>query len=403
MEGNNFWKLSLPSTQLVRHERVPSNSSETSHASNASRTSHSSEEQFAFSPAVTPSKGNAPSRVMASGYAAGHAAVKDGLLFGKELNTHFQSEDILAPTDLASKPIDIEPVGGRKNDISSASASRPTEPLSARGDIVGGYFLLHEDPESRVRIPHPFHQDADMARKQSLQTASESSKASAEARSLGSVKLSEPSYFPFPSQPNVSATPDTPLSSYNPNGTHDSVALPLGKYYPSNWERRYGKARPPRPVQSAKPVPVAVQSEFQVSVYRGDQAHTRSGSEAQRRLQQYQRDMVAQAAMAASAILSKSASTSSSAASSPHGRVPLTIFKTHKPVSPRLKPLGSPGPVTPMSLEDGYMALGGPLSAAGSDRRVTEDRNLDTDLAGNGRQRRKDTHSLTVGMSALSV
>lgn len=62
---------------------MPSNSSETSHASNASHTSRSSEEQFAFSPAVTPSKDNAPSRIMTSGYAAGHAAVKDGLLFGK--------------------------------------------------------------------------------------------------------------------------------------------------------------------------------------------------------------------------------------------------------------------------------------------------------------------------------
>ena len=32
----------------------------------------------------------------------------------------------------------------------------------------------------------------------------------------------------------------------------------------------------------------------------------------------------------------------------------------HKPLSPRLAPLGSPGPVTPMSLEssDGYLALG---------------------------------------------
>lgn len=271
------------------------------------------------------------------------------------------------------------------------------------GVLCRGYFPLHEDPESRIRIPHPFHLDADMARKQSLQMAAESIKSSAEARSLGSVKLSEPSYFPFPSQPNVSATRDAPLSSYNPNGTHDSVVLPLGKYYPSNWERRHGKTRPPRPVPSAKPVPATVQSEFQVPVYRGDQAHARSGSEAQRRLQQYQRDMVAQATMAASAILSKSASMSSSAVSSPHGRVPVTIFKTHKPVSPRLKPLGSPGPVTPMSLEDGYMALGGPLSAAGSDRLATEDRNLDTDLAGNGRQHRKDTRSLAVGMSALSV
>ncbi|GAB1312384.1 hypothetical protein MFIFM68171_02594 [Madurella fahalii] len=404
MEANGpSWPLSLPPARRARHQRVPSNSSETSHASNASHTSRSSEEQFAFSPAVTPSKEDAPSRVMASGYAAGHAAVKDGLLFGKELNTHLQPEDISAPAEHVSKPIDIEPPGGRKHDITSAAASSPPEPLSARGDIAGGYFPLHEDPQSRIRIPHPFHLDADMARNHSLQLAAESSKSGAEDRSLGSAKLSEPSYFPFPTQPSTSATPDTPLSSYIPNGTHDNAALPLGKYYPSNWERRHGKTRPPRPAPAAKPAPAAVQSESQVPVYRGDQAHARSGSEAQRRLQQYQRDMVAQAAMAASAILSKSASTPSSAAASPHGRVPLTIFKTHKPVSPRLRPLGSPGPVTPMSLEDDYMALGGPLSAAGSDRRAAEDRNLGTDVAGNRRQHRKDSRSLAIGMSALSI
>lgn len=38
----------------------------------------------------------------------------------------------------------------------------------------------------------------------------------------------------------------------------------------------------------------------------------------------------------------------------------LSIIQTCKPVSPRLTPLGSPGPITPMSLEageDGYVTV----------------------------------------------
>lgn len=39
------------------------------------------------------------------------------------------------------------------------------------------------------------------------------------------------------------------------------------------------------------------------------------------------------------------------------------LLKSHKPLSPRLAPLGSPGPVTPMNLEgavagDSYLTLG---------------------------------------------
>lgn len=243
-----------------------------------------------------------------------------------------------------------------------------------------------------------------MARKQSLQRAAEASKSRPERPSLSAAKAPEAPPLPLPSQPSVSAFLETPISSYLPSGLHDDVALPLGKYYPSNWERRHGKSKPTRPMPPGKPIPAAVQSEPQVPTYRGDQGHARSGSEAQRRLQQYQRDMVAQAAMAASAILSKSASTSGSALPPSHVRVPMAFFKLHRPVSPRLRPVGSPGPVTPMSLEDDYMSLAFTTSAAGSDVRAAGDEDsANTNVARERMLQRKDSHALAMGVNALSV
>lgn len=61
-----------------------------------------------------------------------------------------------------------------------------------------------------------------------------------------------------------------------------------------------------------------------------------------RKLQQYQRDMIAQAR------LSSLPGTQEQAAGSA------------EPTSPKLQPLGSPGPITPLELEEssGYMAAG---------------------------------------------
>jgi hypothetical protein len=165
----------------------------------------------------------------------------------------------------------------------------------------------------------------------------------------------------------------TPVSSYIPIGIHDSAALPLGKYYPSNYERRpvAGSSHLHPPIRVG--VGQAAKSEPQVPIYRHDSsaAHSRTSSEVKRRLIQYQRDMVAQATVAASALLANNES-SASGGSTPTPMLPgnitlpcnvrlgQTIVKTHKPISPRLEPLGSPGPVTPMSLEvgsEGYLLL----------------------------------------------
>jgi hypothetical protein len=268
-----------------------------------------------------------------------------------------------------------------------------------------GYFPLHEDPHSRVRVPHPFQPLTNMTRHRSPSRSAEPSNFSTEPRLLGAGDPSKPSQS-ISSQSNVSESSHTPLSSYIPNGAQQDVALPLGKYYPSNWENRHGQSRQNRPFSPSKCTSLAVQSETQVPMYHGDQAQARSGSEAQRRLQQYQRDMVAQAAMAARALLAKTASTASSAAASSYPSVPAALLRSHKPVSPRLQPLGSPGPVTPMSLEDGYLTLRGRIPAVGLDHSVHHDAGagVSSDWSGNGRHRQcgEDSH-LAPPLSALSV
>lgn len=165
---------------------------------------------------------------------------------------------------------------------------------------------------------------------------------------------------------------NTPVTSYVPSGIHD-VPMPVGKYYPSNYEaaksRQHSSQAAPRSSRSQRPPssgnPSSVKSDSTVpQLNRPDSSRGRSDSDAKRRLQQYQRDMVAQATQAARQLARAKGAASLAAA---HG-VPVQKFQTgsHKPVSPRLQPLGSPGPVTPMELESqggdgGYLTRGRPV------------------------------------------
>jgi hypothetical protein len=74
------------------------------------------------------------------------------------------------------------------------------------------------------------------------------------------------------------------------------------------------------------------------------QGHERKSSDVTRKIQQYQRDMIAQARLSAQ----------NSMAGVPGWK--------KEPISPKLLPCGSPGPITPLELEldgeDGYMVAG---------------------------------------------
>lgn len=236
-----------------------------------------------------------------------------------------------------------------------------------------GYFPLHEDPASRVRHTHPFQLDTIQARRQSIQHATAESGSSptaamsssvSQAQSVGNMTTSRSSQFTFTRSPEpVKSASHTPVSSYLPIGVHETAALPMGKYYPTNYENSMSAKQRQRPMPPKSNLATSIKSEPQVPKYRSEPSHTRTGSEVRRRLLQYQRDMIAQATVAATAVLEKSGSAvdpNALAAGSALKKIGLggTMLKTHKPLSPRLAPLGSPGPVTPMNLEapgDSYL------------------------------------------------
>lgn len=151
----------------------------------------------------------------------------------------------------------------------------------------------------------------------------------------------------------------TPVASYMPLGDRSSP-LPMGKYYPSNYERRKDdkkrNSRRPKAYESVTSDSIRSEPQTPNINQTSTAGHSRNESEAKRRLQQYQRDMIAQATIALNR------GNVSEAALGPIRSLGFTI----KPSKPRLAPLGSPGPVTPMELEGsdhGYLEVHGTVRA----------------------------------------
>ncbi|KAJ0123610.1 hypothetical protein J7T55_012075 [Diaporthe amygdali] len=238
---------------------------------------------------------------------------------------------------------------------------------------ASGYFPFHEDPEERIHRPHPFHTAEKEARRdcdvESL------------ARSFQGTKIDPPLPVPdrrasIPSAP-FSAPPGeypmlhavempssrshTPVTSYVPSGLHEAP-MPVGKYYPSNYEQRQKKSHHTsrsdmRPISAGGPS--SVKSDTVVPQLNRTDARGRPDSEAKTRLLQYQRDMITQAQLAKQRLEDGGSSTNLAAAGL-HGASlhKLQKINSRGPRSPRLQPLGSPGPVTPLALEgaDGYLS-----------------------------------------------
>lgn len=191
---------------------------------------------------------------------------------------------------------------------------------------------MHEDPKCRIHRPHPFHSENRQKNpeiKFDMQASAESSASTA---------------------PPWQST-HTPVSSYMPSGLHDHP-LPVGKYYPSNYERRTRQLQNQRTFVSESVTSYAkTDAQGTGTTYKGN-------DDARQRLQQYQRDMVAQASMALGGSYKPSMLPGNAAALRnlpiQDARRPAT---PQHPISPQLQPLGSPGPVTPMDLEaqEGYI------------------------------------------------
>jgi len=236
-----------------------------------------------------------------------------------------------------SSPIAIE-LPRATTRIGSAPVYTPPEPLSARGDLPGGYFPNHEDPKSRVQRTHPFHRD-----KKDPNTRTTASNPVHDA--AGSYRdHRRPVHRPYTT--SAMSTANVPVASYFPTGYHDTV-LPMGKYYPSNYERAHGQSRPTSATPSS---PADIRSPGSTSAEAPDSAR-------QVQLQQYQRQMLAQTEAAMRASQKKETQQS--------GSLGLNM-RLNKPNAPRLHPLGSPGPVTPMELESSGATSAGATGAGGN-------------------------------------
>lgn len=155
-----------------------------------------------------------------------------------------------------------------------------------------------------------------------------------------------------PAQSTVMSHSNTPVASYLAPGFHDHP-VPMGKYYPSNYESRNGAQSNLRPPLSGS---VSSNVGSDSSAIPNASSLSKPDTELRRKLLQYQRDMVTQTSMAANELISSSAKSG--------GKPGLSLndlpfrdsrFATpgyQKPISPRLVPIGSPGPVTPISLEN---------------------------------------------------
>jgi hypothetical protein len=118
------------------------------------------------------------------------------------------------------------------------------------------------------------------------------------------------------------------------------TAVPIGKYHPANYNSKF--KIPDTLAPSLASSLSHMTSSSKSSSHSDARKKSGKGEDTKRKLQQYQRDMVAQAAMA--------------------GQIHLA--NNTKPISPRLLlPMNSPGSVTPMELEggesQGYMAARG--------------------------------------------
>ncbi|KAH7310959.1 hypothetical protein BKA65DRAFT_413522, partial [Rhexocercosporidium sp. MPI-PUGE-AT-0058] len=200
-------------------------------------------------------------------------------------------------------------------------------PLSARGDLPGGYFPNHEEITKSYRS-HPFsnHLGRSQQHESPTNMSPTFSPASETTPKMPTNHMLSPSAF-------GQLSPTIP----------ETLRIPMGKYHPSNYKSPASTEVSTPTATPRAPLPPTNLSIPASSSKRGSKerpGHERKSSDIKRKLQEYQRNMIAQARAAAPTMKD--------------GR----IFK--EPNSPRLQPLGSPGPITPFELEeaDGYIVAG---------------------------------------------
>ncbi|KAL8942865.1 MAG: hypothetical protein Q9216_001408 [Gyalolechia sp. 2 TL-2023] len=256
-----------------------------------------------------------------------------------------------APNTLSVQAIDDRPSAPITIPSRQSQPSEPTTPLTGRVPSVK--FLSfpkqsHASPTHSRSNTNGFTPSPDS---QPYSPRSESSQSvhSPITRRMMRPDRAEPSamYTPSPLSPTMSAHSTSPSTLHNARlqphhqkgrSRPAPMAIPdLPPFHPANYESRTSSSRIPS--------------------HPGSAAHDRQTSDTQRKIQRYQRDIVLSATR--TGILNT-------------GKSPLA-----RPSSPRLNPLGSPGPVTPLMLEgqDDYF-LAGPGTASRSALKESERRDM---------------------------
>lgn len=207
-----------------------------------------------------------------------------------------------------------------------SNVSRPSTPLTARAP-EGGHFQVYDHSENH-RLSRSFQPISPTrpARRSShnLDTASPESDEISNTSSTHSHSRSSSLYRPFsPLSPTMPLSPLPPKTDARTSKRPaKNLHLPsLPRFHPANYQSPdLNHAHPPR-----APRPGSSSRQF---------------SDAQQQLHLHQRDLVANAARFSRSVVTQGLGT--------------------KPSPPRLQPLGSPGPVTPMMLEEhgDYLSAG---------------------------------------------
>ncbi|KAG0645097.1 hypothetical protein D0Z07_9077 [Hyphodiscus hymeniophilus] len=255
------------------------------------------------------------------------------------------------PSSLARQAIEDTPGRKRSQPIAIELPPRPPPvytPLTARGELKGGYFPFHDTFSKSYKsnaIPKDEREHYDDK---------------SVSRPLTPVNMSnDSSAMASPAETSRQA----PTSVLSPafatnNPVPEVLAMPMGKYHPANYKE------PPKAPTSAPtlhPTHMSLPSSVPDRKKKRP-AHERHASDVKRKLQEYQMGQARNAAMLANL----------------SGGKP----EASEPISPRLAPLGSPGPITPFELEEstqaGYMV-------AGASRSMTNE-----GLLGRGLERERD-------------
>ncbi|KAM3084610.1 hypothetical protein ACMFMG_001286 [Clarireedia jacksonii] len=205
--------------------------------------------------------------------------------------------------------------------IDKPARGRVYTPLTGRGELPGGYFPDHEESIQIVNNP-----------------LIPSNKVLSKKIPVEQTVTMSSAFSPIDSPSSDTSVRGPASIITSPFAMPETLIIPKGKYYPSNYRPSPTSPNPAAVLNTSLQLPSKNQREKPTNPH-----HQRRTSDIKRKLQKYQRDMIEQARLAAGSSSSGVPSISST-----------------KPISPRLLPLGSPGPITPFELEEsaGYLIAG---------------------------------------------